>query len=84
MRKYISPNVAFFMGVFMLISAMVYTSVIASTLDLTTLDRSTRFILGIPVYCLTISATYAMVWAAIMKPKLRFSVEADAWVLKQG
>lgn len=82
MRKFISPTVAFFMGLFMHLAAVGYTMVITSVMDITHINSLFKLWIGLPAIFLVLYGASSMVWAISMWGKLRFSAEADAWVLK--
>lgn len=82
MRKYISPNVAFFMGVFMMMAAVVYMTVLTSVFGSIADDQSLALLMCIPTLLLVVIGNYSCIWSVVMRDKLRFSKEADGWVLK--
>lgn len=82
MRKHVSPTVALFMGLFMILSAVVYMAIIMDIYDPSTTAFNQRFLLALPALVLTLWGISTFVWAMVMRPMLRFSHEADGWVLK--
>lgn len=82
MRKYISPFVTAIIGMFMICSALFYTLVIHSVVNTAQMDSLHKLYWYSPALVLTLWGMAIDIYATVMRPLLRFSAEADAWVLK--
>ena len=82
-RKYVSPLVTFFMGLFMLAVAVIYTLVMSEYLDLSSMDSIVRLWFGIPSIFLSMGGATGMIYAIIMLNTLKFDGDSGEWVMRQ-